>query len=462
MVEKKPWLEEPRKYFEPYFETMPREEIKEIQNKKLKALLERGYNFAPSVRKLFEERKITPSDIKTTEDFQKKIPTMFKDTVRELRSKTGDPFGGFLVIPPEKVKTVQHSTGTTGVPTFIPKTDRDFEWITREYARHAWMNGTRPGDNVLVWGYYWHAWLKDANDRGFQACGAQVWEFSSMPTDVDIERIHGICKTVKFNGVDHGTLPFFRWMDWLRAKGLDPKKEYESENFKFIRTEGDMIVEGLRRWSMDFWGTIHMDASGGGDCIVSCSECPDEVLAGETKGMHLWEDLFFLEVVDLKTQEPVADGEVGQYCITPLDYEALCYPRWNYEDLVVKTSEKCVCGRTHARILYKGRTDFGSMVKGKLITQRDAEEILYAFPEITLKPYQFIRGSKDIFVEEDTLRIRSAYDEKLTKDPEELKKKVEAELSKKLGVPAEIEWIKPEEARALPHKVYKLFIRPKA
>lgn len=448
------------KYFEPYFETMPRDELRELQNKKLRRQVARGYMFAPAVKELFDKLGITPSDIRTVEDLQEKVPVMYKDVVRERRAKTGDPFGGFLAVPEEEVYSVQHSTGTTGLPTFIAKTKKDIEgWITRQYARHAWAAGARPGDRILVWGYYWHAWLKDGNDRGFAATGAQVWEFSSMPTPTDIERLHMIASVVRFQGVNHGTLPMFRWMDYARAKGIDPRETYHSDEWKFIRTEGDMLTEPVRKYSREFWGTIHLDASGGGDCVVATAENRDQVETGNTKGLMIWEDFFFVEVVDPKTHEVVADGEKGEYVITPLDYEAMVYLRWDYEDMVIKDSSKDVSGRTHATLKYLGRTLFGALVKGKHITQRDVEEILYSFPEVMLKPWQFIKSSKDLFKEEDKLRIRAVYDPNLTKDPEELRNRIAKALEEKLGVPAEVEWIPEEEVRTLPHKVYKLYIR---
>jgi len=141
------------------------------------------------------------------------------------------------------------------------------------------------------------------------------------------------------------------------------------------------------------------------------------------------------------------------------DYEALVYLRWDYEDMVIKDSSKDVSGRTHATLKYLGRTIFGAIVRGKHITQRDVEEVLYSFPETILKPWQFIRSSKDLFKEEDKLRIRAVYDPNLTKDPEELRQRIAKALEEKLSVPTEVEWIPEEEVRTLPHKVYKLYVR---
>ena len=51
-------------------------------------------------------------------------------------------------------------------------------------------------------------------------------------------------------------------------------------------------------------------------------------------GLHLWSDLFFVEVVDGKTGEPVAYGETGELVMTPLFGNAVTpFLRWNMGDI---------------------------------------------------------------------------------------------------------------------------------
>ncbi len=54
-------------------------------------------------------------------------------------------------------------------------------------------------------------------------------------------------------------------------------------------------------------------------------ECP------ERDGLHIWHDCFFVEIIDPKTGELVADGERGEMVVTPLVKEAmplLRYRNW--------------------------------------------------------------------------------------------------------------------------------------
>ena len=52
-------------------------------------------------------------------------------------------------------------------------------------------------------------------------------------------------------------------------------------------------------------------------------------------GIHIWTDMFFIEVVDAETGMAVPEGEVGTLCVTPLwTNHATPFLRWNSGDMV--------------------------------------------------------------------------------------------------------------------------------
>ena len=65
-------------------------------------------------------------------------------------------------------------------------------------------------------------------------------------------------------------------------------------------------------------------------------------------GMHIAEDLFIWEVLDPVTEEPVAEGEVGELVVTPLWKEALPVIRYRTRDLTAVTTA-AVPLRAHQR-----------------------------------------------------------------------------------------------------------------
>jgi len=58
-------------------------------------------------------------------------------------------------------------------------------------------------------------------------------------------------------------------------------------------------------------------------------------------GLHVWADLFYLEVLDEKTGDPVPEGEVGSLVVTPLWNNSMTpFLRWSSGDLVSITNGK--------------------------------------------------------------------------------------------------------------------------
>ena len=76
------WIKgtELRAYLE-YFERsqwFDSEQIREIQNEKLRRLIKHAYESVPMYRDLMKETKLTPADIKNTDDLQK-MPVITRD-----------------------------------------------------------------------------------------------------------------------------------------------------------------------------------------------------------------------------------------------------------------------------------------------------------------------------------------------------------------------------------------------
>ena len=100
-------------------------------------------------------------------------------------------------------------------------------------------------------------------------------------------------------------------------------------------------------------------------------------------GMHVWEDNFFIEVIDPDTLQPVPDGEEGELVMTTLMREGMPILRYRTRDMTRIYTEPCSCGRTHKRIeRIKGRTDDMMIIKGVNIFPVQVEKILMDIPGV--------------------------------------------------------------------------------
>ena len=105
----------------------------------------------------------------------------------------------------------------------------------------------------------------------------------------------------------------------------------------------------------------------------------------ETKdGLHIWEDHFYPEVVDPLTDEPVADGEVGELVFTSLTKQAMPVVRYRTRDL---TRLLPGTARPGMRRMEKvtGRTDDMMIVRGVNVFPTQVEELVLGVPG--LSPY---------------------------------------------------------------------------
>ena len=133
--------------FDMDIETLPREELEALQLKRLKALCERVYANVAFYRKAFDERGITPADIRSLSDVRY-LPFTEKQDLRNHY-----PFGLFAV-PKDNVVRIHASSGTTGRATVAGYTQRDVNnWATMMARSLTAAGATRRDIIHVAYGY---------------------------------------------------------------------------------------------------------------------------------------------------------------------------------------------------------------------------------------------------------------------------------------------------------------------
>jgi phenylacetate-CoA ligase len=101
------------------------------------------------------------------------------------------------------------------------------------------------------------------------------------------------------------------------------------------------------------------------------------------------EDMFYPEIINPDTLEPVAPGERGELVFTSLCKEAMPILRYRTRDLTHLIYEKCRCGRTTVRLgKILGRSDDMLIIRGVNVFPSQIEAILTEFPAFS--PQYFI------------------------------------------------------------------------
>jgi phenylacetate-CoA ligase len=126
------------------------------------------------------------------------------------------------------------------------------------------------------------------------------------------------------------------------------------------------IDRELRLTSYDIIG---MTETGGPGLGIDCAA---------RAGIHVWEDHYFVEIVDPRTGDPRADGVEGELVVSTLTREGLPLIRYRTHDLTrVVSRARCDCGRTMLRLdRLRGRTDDMVIFKGVNFYPRQVETLL--------------------------------------------------------------------------------------
>ncbi|MEJ2499517.1 MAG: hypothetical protein P8Y46_09455 [Sulfurovaceae bacterium] len=122
-------------------ESAKREELEELELKRLQSTVERVYSLSTFYKEKFDELGITPKDITSLEDIRKLPFTTKKD----LRAHY--PFGLFTV-PMSEVARIHSSSGTTGKPTVVGYTKSDMDVWDEVMARVFTLAGATSKDIV--------------------------------------------------------------------------------------------------------------------------------------------------------------------------------------------------------------------------------------------------------------------------------------------------------------------------
>ena len=128
----------------------------------------------------------------------------------------------------------------------------------------------------------------------------------------------------------------------------------------------------------------------------------------EKAGMHINEDMFYPEIVDMDHNRVLGEGELGEMVITTLTKEGMPVLRYRTKDITSITYEPCRCGRTLARMSrVVGRTDDMLIIRGVNVFPSQIESVLMSMDELG-KMYEIVVDRVNYL---DTIEVRVEVDD---------------------------------------------------
>lgn len=352
--------------YKPEIECASRSEIEQIQLDKLRKQVRYTYERVPYYRELMDAQRVSPEDIQTLADVRK-LPFTDKTALRDTY-----PYGLFAVSL-DDVRELHASSGTTGKPIVVGYTEGDMNVWAECIMRLVQMADVAPTDIAqMAFGYGMFTGGFGLH-YGLQALGCTMVPAGSGNTERHIQMIQ-----------DYGTTVLVATPSYamhICEVGEKLGYDWESSQLRVGLFGGEPcppalkaeIEERMHIVCTDNYGLTEVMGPGvSGECLSSRNQ------------QHIAEDHFLWEVINPETGEPVAEGEMGELVLTPLDKQAIPVLRYRTHDLTRVTTEPCACGRTLARMdKVRSRSDDMLIIRGTNVFPSQVEDVLSGIPEVT-------------------------------------------------------------------------------
>jgi len=379
----------------------------------------------------------TPDQIRTWDDFHKRIPITTKEDFRKYAEDLDfdmiEVIRGWLGDSVNRLLMVATTSGTTGQPTPYPLPKEDLDLWHEFYARCFWRVGFYPGDRAL------------------QAFGLSMF-LAGVPMMTAVVE-YGACGIPV--GAEAGTERILQHAKLFKPKALfctpslavhlieEASKvlghTVDTLGIEILMCAGEpgVGIPEVRSKIQNAYGAKLYDFGCGFGC--SCKH-------PEYQGMHwLCDDHAVLEIVDPTTFEsiPMEDGATGLAVHTTLGRAMLTGYRQTIGDIVQVHTSTCPCGQTGLRFRVIGRNDDMLKVKGVMVYPAAIEAVVNSFvPRVT--------GEFRIVLDESPprvvppLKMKIEYGEATTEtELSRLGEEIIHEMHSRVKIRPQINWVAP-------------------
>lgn len=355
----------------PNKETMSRDEMRELQGRRLHKIVDYVYHNVPFYRHKLQEMDIEPDDIRSIDDITR-LPFTTKQDLRD-----NYPYG-LQAAPQSEIVRVHASSGTTGNPTIVGYTRKDIGVWSECMARCLTAYGVTRDDTFSVaYGYGLFTGGLGAH-YGVEKLGA-----TAVPASVgNTEKHLRLIRDLGITGIACTPSYALHLAETMGKMGI--RKED-------IRLR--IGAFGAEPWTEDMRREIESRLGLQGYNLYGLSEIMGPCVSYECScknGSHICEDHFFPEIIDPHTLQPLPAGQTGELVFTTLTKEGLPLLRYRTRDLCSLMQGECECGRTSVRMgRIVGRSDDMLIIRGINVFPSQVESVILSTKEFEPQ-YQLI------------------------------------------------------------------------
>ncbi|MDD1774891.1 MAG: phenylacetate--CoA ligase [Methanobacterium sp.] len=407
-------------------ECMARDEMEELQLKKLQEVVKRAYENVSYYKKAFEDADVFPEDIETLEDIEK-LPFTSKTDLRDAY-----PFGMFAVSPDDIVE-VHTTSGTTGKPTVSGYTQNDLELWSEVMARALSMAGGDRTDRIQnCYGYGLFTGGLGVH-YGAQKIGATVIPISAGNTMRQVEIMQDFGSTI---------------LTCTPSYAMYLAEVLENQGVSADKINLKAGVFGAEMWTEEMRTEIEKRLNLSALNIYGLTEIIGPGVAQECsvkEGLHIFDDHFYPEIINPDTLKALPSGDKGELVLTTLTREGMPVIRFRTRDITALRYGQCKCGRTHVKMdRITGRSDDMLKIRGVIVFPSQIERALLKIEG--MEPQYQIIVSRPQQLDELEVQVETSpalfSDE--VKHVEEVKKNIEKHIHDEIGIRVNISLVEPQ------------------
>jgi phenylacetate-CoA ligase len=369
------------------------------------------------------------------------LPFTEKDELRKTQA-TAPPFGEHLSCPPEELRRVFSTSGTTGVPCYLGLTSNDINMYATNVARGYTAAGFRKGQRLAV-GFNAGPFVAGAVYYGFDKIGCTVIPVGTGNT----ERLVTAIQKLKATGISCTPSYGLYLIDYCQDHGIDTRSLGLTNMITAGEPGGGDPL--IRQRIEEAFGCKVRESMGIGDISLSVWAEDDD-----GKGMHFMaREFVHVELIDPASGEPIAwDHEAeGELVYTALRRDAMPLLRFRSRDHVVVNMQPNPGGRTGPRIRCIGRTDDMLIVRGVNLFPSAIRSILAEYTPDVSGMLQ-VRPREQGVLQTPPLPVVVELGEAFNGNTDDLRARLKAEIRARLLVTTDIELV---PYGTVPRETYK-------
>ena len=311
-------------------ETMPREQLAELQLERLKKAVRWAAEKSPFYQQKFTAAGVGPDDIKTLADIRK-LPFLTSIELRQVSPMDR------LTMPMSSVLRVSYMKQVSGEVLHL-YSNGDIAHNVEMMARALVAGGVTKAQTVGVQGDMADSRLQDVQ-YALEFLGA-----TAVPLGTDYRSWLRLVELVSLDAVVSTPQLIMQLIIQMQAAGKE-LADTTIKRFFCLNETGLMnllqrhVFERAHASLFNFYAAPEVGTAG---ILFQCEA---------QQGQHVQEDLWYPEIVAFGGNDPVeGDNSMGDLALTSLCAEALPLFRFRTGQAVSLRREPCSCGRTFVRV----------------------------------------------------------------------------------------------------------------